>query len=59
MNIDTGKASWEVFPAYAGMSRCFLTCQKMTNSFPRIRGDEPLMKLTLSSMPWFSPHTRG
>ena len=48
-----------VFPAYAGMFREQSRVLGSASSFPRIRGDVPLLTISSSWPSGFSPHTRG
>ena len=48
-----------VFPAYAGMFRRSTRTDWLLRSFPRIRGDVPLLSRSASKSTAFSPHTRG
>ena len=48
-----------VFPAYAGMFRCAQPYFKVSDGFPRIRGDVPTCRQGYSPGRRFSPHTRG
>ena len=48
-----------VFPAYAGMSRRGTSTCASTQSFPRLRGDEPAGAGLLWQGIQFSPPTRG
>ena len=48
-----------VFPAYAGMSRVQALRTAERSCFPRLRGDEPVPRHTLSLVGAFSPPTRG
>ena len=48
-----------VFPAYAGMSPTTETAALICARFPRLRGDEPAMLPTYTTLPPFSPPTRG
>ena len=50
---------WEVFPAYAGMSRAAMRTPVISSSFPRLRGDEPVTDAATDFIRWFSPLTRG
>ena len=53
------KKSAMVFPAYAGMFREDLSNEYAHLSFPRIRGDVPHKSISATTLPKFSPHTRG
>ena len=48
-----------VFPAYAGMSLMTDHNSLFANSFPRLRGDEPLRYSKVVEFTQFSPPTRG
>ena len=48
-----------VFPAYAGMFPMPGAADNTCHSFPRIRGDVPILSLFTIPPSWFSPHTRG
>ena len=48
-----------VFPAYAGMFRCTQPYFKVSDGFPRIRGDVPPYQNPSQEESGFSPHTRG
>ena len=52
-------SSNRVFPAYAGMFRSPCWPCAYLRSFPRIRGDVPLMLVLETVDEVFSPHTRG
>ena len=46
MVVENDKIEFEVFPAYAGMFRPSQSPKKQFSSFPRIRGDVPIEKIT-------------
>ena len=48
-----------VFPAYAGMFLRLGSGTVCRTSFPRIRGDVPIIIFATPSIAAFSPHTRG
>ena len=48
-----------VFPAHAGMFRCDTGDTSARSSFPRARGDVPLLDLYADELIMFSPRTRG
>ena len=48
-----------VFPAYAGMSPGAIAGRGGAVSFPRLRGDEPHLNISVNSNGEFSPPTRG
>ena len=48
-----------VSPAYAGIDRKSALVHDHFTSFPRIRGDRPLLDRTTNGMSRFPPHTRG
>ena len=48
-----------VFPAYAGMFLSSPGTPQPVSSFPRIRGDVPILAHNQTSITPFSPHTRG
>ena len=49
----------KVFPAYAGMFLAHASAIERKISFPRIRGDVPIVTFMQASASAFSPHTRG
>ena len=48
-----------IFPAYAGVNLIFTEQRKNWSNIPRIRGGEPVIKFTQTTMDAYSPHTRG
>ena len=49
----------DLFPAHAGMNRCYRLERQKRASVPRTRGDEPLRHLNDGIGVGCSPHTRG
>lgn len=50
---------FSLFPAYAGVIPDTHTKTKTMQTFPRIRGGDPVFYGASTSKPAFSPHTRG
>ena len=55
----TSRNSCSVFPAHAGMFRGIAHRQRWKLSFPRTRGDVPILGCHPTGHSTFSPHTRG
>ena len=49
----------DVFPAYAGMSLVVIGRPSSKTGFPRLRGDEPILRVLEGKAEMFSPPTRG
>ena len=49
----------QLFPAYAGVILCELLGIRQDETFPRIRGGDPILGELESLGDTFSPHTRG
>ena len=50
---------FSLFPAYAGVIPRFAKFFNLPESFPRIRGGDPLHSFVADGHIPFSPHTRG
>ena len=50
---------FSLFPAYAGVIPVNRISRKYRESFPRIRGGDPLFNRLCNLSLGFSPHTRG
>ena len=57
--LDQAALHAVVFPAHAGMSLTRFSCGARRVSFPRSRGDEPVLTPAALFPQWFSPLTRG
>ena len=49
----------ELFPAYAGVIPMQSMYDYGNNTFPRIRGGDPMCTYSATEHGYFSPHTRG
>ena len=48
-----------LFPAHAGVIRCYLLLAAKQIAFPRTRGGDPRQAVKIWKNGNFSPHTRG
>ena len=50
---------FSLFPAYAGVILLYDDEKLKNQSFPRIRGGDPIVRKASFDPEFFSPHTRG